>query len=72
VSPGPVLNETRQCSSVATRQSTDVDIVKKRVNGKRNGLVHCKAYVLLCVANGPCKCKCKEKGKGERKKASIS
>jgi len=24
-------------------------------------LVHCKAYVLLVVVNGPCKCRCKER-----------
>ena len=66
VSPEPVLNETRQCSAVATRQSIDVDIGRK--NGKGNGLVHCKAYVLLCVANGPCKCKCKREREKEKRK----
>jgi len=31
-------------------------------------LVHCKAYVLLSVANGPCKCKCNRKGKAKEKR----
>ena len=34
MSPDPVLKKARQCSAVATRQSTDVNVGKEKDKGK--------------------------------------